>query len=1043
MKTRLLFLFMMAGIVSGTLGQNTIDLTFTAVDSTAYVQLNSIKVMNRSQGGETMIYWPDTTLSLEINLGDWLLCIGYATFSQVGVPEVSHQIPSFEVYQNYPNPMGDRSDLSMDIPRKGKVHIAITDLQGRVVLRTDRQLDGGHHSFMFHPGGGNLYFLTAYWNGMSRSIKMISTGQQDGKICRLDYVGSNTGEAVLKASSEVNDFVVRESGILDAAEGNTIYTFQFAFNIPCPGTPTVTYEGQEYSTIQILSQCWLKENLNVGTMIDGTMEQTDNGILEKYCYNNEPDSCTKYGGLYQWKELVQYGSGAQGICPPGWHVPADEEWKVLEGAADSQYSIGDPEWDNTSFRGLDAGTNLKTISGWFENGTDLLGFSGLPGGSRSSGFSFGGVGGHGRWWTSSDTYGEWAWCRYFRYFVPEAGRLSGPPFEKASGFSVRCLRDEGYISPIELTFIAVNNTSSIELDSIKVMNRNHGEETMIYWPDTTLVLPVDLAFTPGDDLLFIGYADSLQSGILDAPQKSQNYTFQFATNIPCPGTPTVTYEGQVYNTIQIFSQCWLKENLNAGIMIDGSMGQSNNGTFEKYCYLNEPDSCIKYGGLYQWDEMMQYTAQQGVQGICPPDWHLPTDEEWKVLEGSVDSQYGIGDPEWDIFGYNGFDVGTNLKTTSGWFENGNGTDLFGFSGLPSGCRFDTGGFDDVGSYGYRWTSAEYDGTGGWFRHLSCHGPGVGRYEDVKGFGFSVRCLRDEVYFYTIAFTAVNNTSYVELDSIKVMNRNQGEETMIYWPDTTLIVPGNLAFTPGDELLYVGYADSLQSGFLDTPQESQNYTFQFATNIPCPGTPTLTYGGQLYNTIQIFSQCWLKENLNIGTMIDGSMGQSNNGTLEKYCYNNEPANCNLYGGLYQWDEMMQYTTQQGVQGICPPGWHLPTDEEWKVLEGAVDSQYYIGDLEWENTSYRGFDAGTNLRTTSGWFANGTDLFGFSGLPGGTRNYVGWSNFFDMIGFAGYWGTSTEHESSNTWRHALYDGSPEVDRSREYKDDGFSVRCLRDN
>ena len=85
-------------------------------------------------------------------------------------------------------------------------------------------------------------------------------------------------------------------------------------------------------------------------------------------------------------------------------------------------------------------------------------------------------------------------------------------------------------------------------------------------------------------------------------------------------------------------------------MIHGTMEQSNNGIIEKYCYNNEPDSCTKYGGLYQWNEMMQYTTQQGAQGICPPGWHLPTDEEWKVLEGAVDSQYGIGDPEWDNCG---------------------------------------------------------------------------------------------------------------------------------------------------------------------------------------------------------------------------------------------------------------------------------------------------------------------------------------------------------------------------------------------------------
>lgn len=244
MKAKFLLLFLVSGIVSGTMGQNTIDLTFTAVDSAAYVQLDSIKVMNRTQGGETMIYWPDTTLSFEINQGDLLLYIGYATFYPVGVSEVINESSSFEVNQNYPNPMVDRSEISMYIPHTGKVYVMITDLQGRVVLRTNRQLDEGHHSFSFYPGGGNFYFLTAYWNGISRSIQMISTGQQDGKSCRLDCIGGNTGNAVLKASSEINDFVVRESGILDAPEENTSYTFQFATSIPCPGTPTVEYEGQ-------------------------------------------------------------------------------------------------------------------------------------------------------------------------------------------------------------------------------------------------------------------------------------------------------------------------------------------------------------------------------------------------------------------------------------------------------------------------------------------------------------------------------------------------------------------------------------------------------------------------------------------------------------------------------------------------------------------------------------------------------------------------------------------------------------------------------
>ena len=338
--------------------------------------------------------------------------------------------------------MGDRSEISMYIPHTGNVHLMITDLQGRVVLRTDRQLDEGLHTFRFHPGGGNLFFLTAHWNGISRSMQMISTGMQNGKSCRLDYVGSQSGEPVLKNSLQVNDFIVRQSGILDSPEESTTYTFQFATNIPCPGTPTVEYEGHVYNTIQVFSQCWLKENLNVGVMIPGSQSQSNNGTIEKYCYYNEPDSCTKYGGLYQWNEMMQYTTqqGARGICPPGWHLPTDEEWKVLEGTVDSYYGIGNYTWDYSGWRGTDAGTNLKTTSGWYEsgNGTDLFGFSGLPGGYRGYYGPFFNVGFYGLWWTSTELDYFFAWYRFLGYYYPGVSRYGD--FEDF-GFSVRCLRD--------------------------------------------------------------------------------------------------------------------------------------------------------------------------------------------------------------------------------------------------------------------------------------------------------------------------------------------------------------------------------------------------------------------------------------------------------------------------------------------------------------------------------------------------------------------------------------------------------------------------
>jgi hypothetical protein len=105
-----------------------------------------------------------------------------------------------------------------------------------------------------------------------------------------------------------------------------------------------------------------------------------------------------------------------------------------------------------------------------------------------------------------------------------------------------------------------------------------------------------------------------------------------------------------------------------------------------------------------------------------------------------------------------------------------------------------------------------------------------------------------------------------------------------------------------------------------------------TGQPCPGMPyfTDTRDGKVYTTVYIGTQCWMKQNLNIGTRIAGAGNQTNNGTIEKYCYDDNESNCDYYGGLYQWNEMMQYTTTQGVKGICPKGWHLPTNNEWNVL-----------------------------------------------------------------------------------------------------------------
>jgi len=187
----------------------------------------------------------------------------------------------------------------------------------------------------------------------------------------------------------------------------------------CGSILTDVRDNAQYATVLIGTQCWMADNLNYGTIINSTLAQRDNCVVEKYCFNNITANCTAQGGFYQWDELMHYASasGDQGICPPGWHIPAETEWSVLFNSfAPRTNAIAAANLKSTGPSGYDAA---------------MIGFSGFNKSWNHGTFAT-------IFW-SSTAYGRFkAWAHGMN--TPDDGVSTYPGF-RANAFSLRCVLD--------------------------------------------------------------------------------------------------------------------------------------------------------------------------------------------------------------------------------------------------------------------------------------------------------------------------------------------------------------------------------------------------------------------------------------------------------------------------------------------------------------------------------------------------------------------------------------------------------------------------
>ncbi len=190
-------------------------------------------------------------------------------------------------------------------------------------------------------------------------------------------------------------------------------------------------------------------------------------------------------------------------------------------------------------------------------------------------------------------------------------------------------------------------------------------------------------------------------------------------------------------------------------------------------------------------------------------------------------------------------------------------------------------------------------------------------------------------------------------------------------------------------------------------------------------------GREYETVKIGNQCWMKENLNVGVMIDSSVVPTNNGIIEKYCYDNDAANCDEYGGLYNWLEVMNYQYENPAASICPEGWELPEDADWYELEDVLGGREEAGG----NMKMMGIDYWRSPNEGA------TNSSGFSGKGAGRYTYI--SGFSSLVWYTNYWAYNRMGDQPDRAyvRSLIWNGTSLGRSNAPIEGYYYSLRCIK--
>jgi uncharacterized protein (TIGR02145 family) len=300
--------------------------------------------------------------------------------------------------------------------------------------------------------------------------------------------------------------------------------------------------------------------------------------------------------------------------------------------------------------------------------------------------------------------------------------------------------------------------------------------------------------------------------------------------------------------------------------------------------------------------------------------------------------------------------------------------------------------------------------------------------DGKNFNYSTKIIsenstQNQVNFERVSFEPLT------FEKLKSLENNQDTVSMEY--------------TTGDRLEYKGYSGVMSAIIMTVPTMSKIVTFNF---IMCQDRDghnysTLTYvrsSGKsdiMSDTTSNDTIVWMAENMNVGTMITSPQTQTG---FTKYCYDNDSTQCEIFGGLYQWGELMQFDTLGGgdsiVQGICPTNWHISTNYDWENLMNFQSDTSYLDSIS---------GAGT-LRDSTYWHLplNGaSNSTGFSALPGGVWSSQSPGNGYSGINTRSFFYTSTPFNNGYAMAYLLENFSAFLYLNIPQKKEALPVRCVK--